>query len=96
MIERWFQGESVCGALRERTQEPGKQLLHCLWTYGRAHEYDINALAGVIERLFPERACHCANGQQSPIIQVIHFNNHLDTTHDQVDKVLHTYEGERG
>jgi hypothetical protein len=94
-IERWFQQplSHPDTAVTAAWEEPGDGPTQCLgyvvangitsWESLPA----IHHLAAIIDRLFPSRICNCrwAAGR------VIHFNNHRETTREDVDKVLRIY-----
>lgn len=90
-IGGWFQGTGSCVGdqpIRWGTWPIGNCLMMACES-----EAEVAALDAIVTTLFPERACKC---QTSPRRRLVHFNNHPDTTRDQVDKILHTYHMEVG
>lgn len=92
-IERWFKGTSVCTGVRSAPLDEGPfgdaELCLAMATQGQS---ELTALADIILRLFPERACRCNEYLWN---RVVHFNNHPNTTRGDVDKIMHTYEMEK-
>jgi hypothetical protein len=89
-IERWFKGPATCGGFtagKVSAESWRGGQVHCLFT-ARDSDLEVDQLAAIIARLFPERACRCPGAR--PSTQVIHFNNHPATTRDDVDKIVHT------
>lgn len=98
---RWFQGESGSQGRGRRIHGHSVEPM-CLWIAAcrvdgipgwistlEAETKTTVRLAAIIRRLFPERA---AKAPASAV--VIGFNNHPDTTWDQVAKVIHELEME--
>lgn len=71
--------------------DPNRPDRHCLLLACESL-IETKQVAAIITTLFPERACGC----DIAAYQVVHFNNHPDTTRDEVDKILHTYALEHG
>jgi hypothetical protein len=86
-IERWFQGHSPHFS-GHPWAEQGAGISECLGSvvgWGRLSE--LAQVDVIIDRLFPGRICDC----RWPVNRVVHFNNHPETTREDVDKVLHIY-----
>ena len=96
-IERWFKGAPICGypaKSQARWEEEGGDILttNCLMTQA-LHEPGVTKeilvrLAAIIDRHFSSR-CLCRTTEVTT--RVIHFNNHPETTREDVDKVLRIY-----
>ena len=89
----WFRGPIVChGVNEERASYGSGDTPLCLAMNANGgvwHETEEHTqLAAVIDDLFPERSCRCSGNM---INKLIHFNNHPDTTIDQVNKVIWEY-----
>jgi hypothetical protein len=91
-IERWFKGSTCHDGRRKVWREPGSGLERCLALACETNG-EIRQLASILTSLFPERICCPAH---MPTEQLIHFNNHPDTTRDEIDKIMHTYHLEYG
>ncbi len=95
-IDRWFQGAATCvGDRWDGIQEPGDWptpaacLLMVLPHFAGAE----TKVAAIIERHWSARACRCEKA--APATRIVHFNNHPETTREDVDKVLLIYSEER-
>ena len=95
-ITRWFQGAATCAGDRwDGIQEPGDWptpaacLLMALPHFERAETLVLR----IINRHFSARACRCPNAHMAT--RIVHFNNHPETTREDVDKVLRIYDEER-
>jgi len=104
-ITRWFQGDATCtesgGDVSKWKTEDGQShnpsIHFCLATAsgGVWMSEELQQLAAIIERLFPERACRCdLPTYLAAWTRVVHFNNHPDTTRDQIDKIVHEFQME--
>lgn len=95
-IARWFQSTTVCAGLRAGSgmfEEAGDEMAQCLFTQAMYDRLDTAAqgrLAAVVERHFPARSW-CERCEWSPITRLIHFNNHPETTREDLDKVLRVF-----
>ena len=83
-ILNWFQGSGGHG-VEHQIRWGGRAA--CLWT-ACSSEQETTDLAAVVGRLFPERVCDCP----APNARLIHFNNAPETTRDEIDKIMRTYE----
>lgn len=97
-IKRWFQGVAVCSGTRAsgiiyEESALGEPMANCLWTQAQLDGLSRQAttrLAAVVERHFPARAW-CEQCSVGSISRLIHFNNHPETTREDIDKVLRIY-----
>ena len=94
-IVRWFKGMGACdGLTQELWQEDGPvgTTSHCLMTQAIFEDQvgidAVKKMAEIIARHFSAR-CLCASEEATT--RVIHFNNHPETTREDVDKVLRAY-----
>lgn len=100
-IKRWFQGGNHCPgvAIKHAYLEPGEEKqTDCLITATDTREERV-VLWNIITRLFPERTCSCSSTLVTlgePSVPLMHFNNHPDTTRDQIDKIIHEFNMEVG
>lgn len=98
-IERWFKGSATCTGFKPDLFQPeeGEGVATCL-----AIELEVETpyeqvpaaarrMANIIDRLFPERACQCFKAADAQSGCLVHFNNHPETTREDVDKVLLVY-----
>jgi hypothetical protein len=91
-IERWFKGTTYHDGDREYWAEPGTGVELCL-ALACDKDEELRRLGDVLAALFPERICCPAD---MPNWRLIHFNNHPNTTRDEIDKIMHTYHLEYG
>mgnify|MGYP001581935742 CR=1 FL=1 len=95
-ITRWFQGSATCAGerLTGNIREPGEAPAHCLLMVLPYFEGAEVRGCAIIERHFGARACRCVGA--GPATRIVHFNNHPETTREDVDKVLRIFDEERG
>lgn len=87
-ITRWFKGNDAHGGFVNASTEGGLGMSDCLGSaIGWPNVTGMAQVAQIIDRLFPGRICDC----WSSAIQVMHFNNHPETTREDIDKVLLAY-----
>lgn len=91
-IKEWMQGPENCEGYDHKKAIPWSGGQHCLGTAIHWEYNSMELMADIIGRLFPERICD--HGKL--MSKIIHFNNHPNTTRDQIDKIIHEYKMEKG
>lgn len=95
-IKTWFQGSMTCDGVRKNIGVWEGHHSTCLYTQAQLDkltQQEQMRLAGIIERLFSGRT-GCAHCDFSPIQRMIHFNNHPETTREDINKVLGVFNEE--